>query len=116
MNTCTTCGYKVIRKDLFAKHLLTHEPSVETPLETPVEVPAPVEVAPIPEVPPVVEAAPEENVVVLKFDRQVELWTNGIKHQQNEKNEIVLKGPHAHEIAADLARRAREAYGRTVLL
>lgn len=115
MNTCTICGYKVIAKKVFEKHMESHSQAPEEVKSKEVETPAP-EAQPVVEVLKVAPETPVENVVVLKFDRKIELWTNGIPIFTDENNEIRVTGPNCFEVAADLSRRAREAYGRSVLL
>lgn len=121
MNTCNLCDYKVVSNKVFEKHMQEKHSILETPVEPTVQ-PTEVNTEPTAEVKEeikeVVETPKplEEDSVLLKFSQRVELYTNGKPYISNENHEIRVTGSRCMEIAADLVRRAREAYGRGVLL
>lgn len=96
MNVCDKCGYKVISNAMFEKHKITHVVDA-----------APVEVKP--EIKPEAEV-PVDNSIVLRFSKSVEVYINGIPYVGKE---IKVKNMN---VASEIVRIAREAYGPTILL
>lgn len=93
MNICPVCSYKVISNKKFEEHKLTHEAPVEEVKEV---------------VEPVVEA-PVSDVITIRFMKSIEVRINGIPY---EGKEIKVKDM---QIASEIVRIAREAYGPAIL-
>lgn len=99
MNICDKCGYKVVSNAMFKRHEATHV----VPDGTQEEVKEVVQ-----EVQEVEEVRyPEE--ITLNFAKQIEVYINGKPYVGQE---IVVKDM---EIASEIVRIAREAYGPAIL-
>lgn len=119
MNTCDICGYKVVSNKVFEKHKEGHAKETQENTVEPVvqeQIVEDVVQEVVPQAPENIQAPREDSIVVLRFAQKVELFTNGKPFITDENNEICITGENATQVAADLMRRAREAYGRSVLL
>ena len=104
MNVCDKCGYKVISKTMFERHMATHIIDVP-PVGTP-----PTEVITAETVPEVRVEAPTEDGVTIHFSKSIEVYINGIPYVGKD---IKVKDM---SIASEIVRIAREAYGPTILI
>jgi hypothetical protein len=96
MNVCPKCGYKVISKAMFERHMTTHEIDV-------------VPVTPVVEAPKA-EEIPVDDSITIRFTKPVEIYINSKAYLGKE---IKVKDMN---IASEIVRIAREAYGPTILM
>ncbi len=98
MKICDKCQKKFIRNDYYEQHLLNHDkPEIK-----------PIEVKPSP---------PVDNSITLKFKRPVEVHIVGIVRIDNKTEVVINDSPKgkAIEIAGEVIRIARDAYGYDIL-
>jgi hypothetical protein len=99
MNTCDKCGYKVISNLVFENHKKTHAIDVEEkPKE---ELPAMVRESAVPII---------SNEITLEFIKPIEVYINGIPYVGKT---VTVKDMN---IASEIVRIAREAYGPSILV
>lgn len=100
MKVCEICGAKLVRNDYYEKHMGNHRlgelqavQAVEPEQIEPVVTPEP----------------PKDQTILLKFKKPVEIIINGKVYSGSE-----IVAP-SMEMASELVRIAREAYGISIL-
>ena len=101
MNTCDKCGYKVISNAMFERHIQTHVIDVETKEEPKNELSEKVREPATPII---------SNEITLEFIKPIEVFINGIPYLGKT---ITVKDMN---IASEIVRIAREAYGPSILV